>query len=467
MPSFRFPDSVAAFKCSSSGSVAAIFAGLFCAIALTAGLAIDFSRGSTVAVNLQNDLDAALLGAATRAAEGPELTAAAQTYFDENWKQKYGIADDVQISVWKPQDETIAATVSVNVPTTLMALAGIFDIEVSARSEVMLANENLELALVLDTTESMAGAKIDALKASAKALVDLAFAGPESATTVKVSLVPFGNYVNVGMANRDASWMDVPDDTSTTTPICIPDYRDVVGTSNCRDEPYTVWRDGVESTQMGQVCDYEYGPPYTHCWDHVDTTAWFGCAGPREYPLDTMDEDYATPVPGSMNVWCGSELTPLTSDADMLRGNIDAINVSGDTYIPTGLFWGWAALSKDAPFTEAVAYGEKINGIPVQKVMVLMTDGANTRSPDYAAKNHAGYDSVLANNRTAELCTNIKAKGIKVFTVAFDVTDNGIKDILRQCATSPTSFYDADDADELQMAFENIGKALSPIRIAR
>ncbi len=74
--------------------------------------------------------------------------------------------------------------------------------------------------------------------------------------------------------------------------------------------------------------------------------------------------------------------------------------------------------------------------------MVLMTDGANTRSPDYGARTHSGGDVALANIRTAELCSNIKGKDIKIFTVAFDVSDATIKDILRSCATSPSHFFE-------------------------
>jgi hypothetical protein len=131
------------------------------------------------------------------------------------------------------------------------------------------------------------------------------------------------------------------------------------------------------------------------------------------------------------------------------------------------LFWGWTVLSPGEPFGDARGYGEKIDGAPIEKVMVLMTDGANTRSPDYVANNHSSGDVALANERTAELCSNIKNKGIKIYTVAFDVGDAAIKEILRTCATSPSHFFDADDATELETAFTDIGASLSPLRIAR
>ena len=39
---------------------------------------------------------------------------------------------------------------------------------------------------------------------------------------VNIGLVPFSQYVNVGLEYRDESWIDVPDDYSTTDPnVCI------------------------------------------------------------------------------------------------------------------------------------------------------------------------------------------------------------------------------------------------------
>ncbi len=98
--------------------------------------------------------------------------------------------------------------------------------------------------------------------------------------------------------------------------------------------------------------------------------------------------------------------------------------------------WGWRALSKHEPFDQGVGYGEIVDGMKVRKVLVLMTDGMNTKSPIYPSQDpinpsHDGSDAALANTLTAELCTNIKAKGIAIYSVAFEVPDDSIKDILR------------------------------------
>jgi Flp pilus assembly protein TadG len=458
----------ARFHANTDGSVAVIFALCLMSLLVSAGLAIDFGRSASLRTSLQNDLDAAILGAAVNETELSAIRTAAEKHLKDNWAAKYEIeAATVTLTVEKPTETTIAGAAQVRVPTTLMALAGISNVDVRVTSQIELASENVELALVLDVTDSMAGAKIEALKTSANSLIDKAYANEKSAEHVKVAIVPFADYVNVGDINRNASWISVPLDSEEVRETCIDNYREVTGTSNCRTVPYTYDRDGVSVTVDTQVCDYEYGPPQNRCFTNTYYTRWYGCAASRDYPLDVNDTDWDVPVPGAMNVSCGAPGLELTNDVDALKQRINDITTFGNTYIPAGLFWGWAVLSPEEPFSGAREYGAKIDGVPVQKVMVLMTDGANTRSPIYANGNHAGNDVTLANQRSEELCTNIKAKGIKIYTVAFEVADLGIKDILRDCASAPSNFFDADDSSELQTAFENIGANLSPLRIAR
>lgn len=458
--------SAPSFADDQRGAVAILFAMSLMALLLTIGVAVDLGRSQSVQAAIQNDLDAALLGAASQSMEPDEVKAAAKRFFNDNWRAKHGVDGEVLIDVSMSAERIVQGNISVDVPTSFMALAGFKNVKVRASSEIELASENLELALVLDVTESMMGAKIDALKSSAKALIDGAYAGPDAKDHVKIAIVPFGDHVNVGDANRNAPWMSVPLNSSEEKEHCY-DTQDVIGTSNCRDETFTGDRDGVPFTYTSTVCDYQYGPTYNKCTTYTESQTWYGCAASRAYPLDTKDESWGTPVPGAMNVFCGTPLMTLSDDQEALKTYIDNLSVSGNTYIPAGLFWGWTTLSKEAPFEDAVGYGEKVDGMPVQKVMVLMTDGANTRSAYYAGNNHYAGDKVEANKITSELCTNIKDRGIVIYTVAFDVTDTEIKDILEQCATSPSKFYDADDSEELHTAFANIGSNLTPLRIAR
>ena len=141
------------------------------------------------------------------------------------------------------------------------------------------------------------------------------------------------------------------------------------------------------------------------------------------------------------------------------------MSTTGNTYIPAGLMWGWATLSKNAPYDQAE---DAINGQKVRKIMVLMTDGFNTLSPTVPHNgSHFGSDTAQSNTYTQELCSNIKAQKVTIYTVAFDVTDANIKSILESCASSPGNYFDASNASELQEAFEKIAADFSPLRLTR
>ena len=99
----------------------------------------------------------------------------------------------------------------------------------------------------------------------------------------------------------------------------------------------------------------------------------------------------------------------------------------------------------------------------VRRFMVLMTDGVNSVSP--TASGHDGSDTSQADTYTQEACTNIKADNITIFTVAFEVPDNAIKDVLRNCASNGGFFYDAASSAELLAAFDAIGQQLVNLRI--
>jgi Flp pilus assembly protein TadG len=454
----------ASFVRDEHGGMAVAFACSLVALLITAGIAVDYARLQDVRSQLQRDLDAAVLGAATdpRAGETPQQSA--ERYFGSNWKDKIG-ANSVSVSVARSGSNRITGQASARVPTTLMALAGIPDILVDGISEVELTGQDIEVSLVLDTTLSMAGTKLAALQSAAKTLIDTAYELPDARDHINIGLVPFSQYVNVGVGNRGASWILVENDSTIEHADCRP-VTPVIGTTNCRMETVSGYNDGVPYSYQAEVCDNLYGPEETDCTPWTEVKTWNGCVGSRNNPLDIQDEDYSSKVPGLMNTACGAPISPLTNDADALKTEIDNLVAVGDTYIPAGLMWGWATLSNDAPFEEARAYGEEVDGLPVRKIMVLMTDGANTLYPTYPY-HETEISGVQADALMDQICTNVKSNGIEIYTVAFEVAEEDTKDRLRACASSLTKFFDAPTPEALGDAFKNIAKGFTPLRLAR
>ena len=99
------------------------------------------------------------------------------------------------------------------------------------------------------------------------------------------------------------------------------------------------------------------------------------------------------------------------------------------------------------------------------KSIVLMTDGDNTLSATYPR--HDGNDSATANAKTAELCDNIKAQGISVYTVGFKVTKPSSVALLSACASSPSQAYAAANDAALTAAFDAIASTLTQVRVAQ
>lgn len=456
------------FARQDQGGVAIIFSFSLLALAMASGLAIDYARSTSTWDSLQQDLDATMLFIGREKLRAGEQSFDAQGTAEAYIKglRRRAHADAAfKLTITEPSPGKLKAKAEASVPTTFSKLFGISSFAVDVGAEVALGDQPVEVALVLDNTASMAGAKLDALKAASKSLVEIAYRAERADQNVRIGIVPFAQYVNVGQANRNKPWMSVPlDSTVTGAEICY-DETPVTGTSNCRTETSTYMVDGFPQTLSYQVCDYQYGPPEQRCYTPTTTSVWYGCAGSRDYPLETLDQDYDQRIPGVMNAACPGEIAPLTNDKSELTNQIDAMVATGDTYIPSGLIWGWRLLSKVAPYSEARGYNEQVNGQKVRKLLVLMTDGKNTLSPVYPA--HTGSDTALADTLTREVCLNLKSKGIEIYTVAFQVPDEASKAVLQECASSPSKYFDAEDGAELDESFQEIARDFNPLRLTR
>jgi hypothetical protein len=161
------------------------------------------------------------------------------------------------------------------------------------------------------------------------------------------------------------------------------------------------------------------------------------------------------------------EVVPLTADKSRLTAMVRRLGAAGSTAGHLGSAWAWYLLS---PLWSGALHGESqpgsyadltnitAGGFPrLRKIAVLMTDGEyNTQ-----------YSATSSTNQAREVCRNMKATGIEVFTVGFDVGSAGTAvDTLRQCATSPSHFYNTTTGSELRRAFRDIALQASPLRLS-
>lgn len=201
------------------------------------------------------------------------------------------------------------------------------------------------------------------------------------------------------------------------------------------------------------------------------------------------------PASGTSSVW-GNPIGPnagctvqalqrLTTDTSSVKNQINSMTAGGDTEIPLGLIWGWHLLSPNTPFADGSAYGAQ----NVVKVIVLVTDGANTYSSSgninashytaygYAAQNRissggaSGTQSAL-NDRLTALCNNMKSRNadgtwkINIYTVPLEVTDANTKSMLQGCVTDPANYLDTTSSSQLAATFANIAGSIQALRVA-
>jgi hypothetical protein len=444
------------------GNVAITFSLAAVPMMIGVGAALDMVNANRVETLMQGAADAAALGGElSEKTNEDELRQIAIDYLTTNGVQN-AVNTVTSIETGRnPSTGAFGVTVKGKIPTRFMLLAGITEIEVGAFAEAERGGNVLELAMVLDNTGSMApNGKLDTLKTAARNMVSTLLDNAPSGSDVKIGMVPFSEYVNVGMQYRNAPWMDVPDDYSTNNQECWNTYPNK---TNCRTEQQSYIEEGITYTYDTEVCDW--GEPLPVCQNVTRNYVWSGCVGSRSYPLNVNDGNLAMRYPGLPNVKCPSPLQTLTNDKSVLNAKIDGMIATGNTYIPGGLMWGWNMLTRNEPLGQALSKPD-IAAKNGKKALVLMTDGANTLIPAYPFHTTSGNVTV-SNGLTAELCQNIKDDGIVIYTVLFQVSDPTIQSLLDTCASAPENSFVADNNAALEAAFRDIAVALAQPRLTR
>lgn len=437
------------------------------AVTLTAiitgvGAAIDYNTMVSKKTYLQNIADSAVLAAATSGeSELSELQAVADTFIAAS---NY---PDATAHVKLTDEGTIIIDISDPQEMFIMGAFGDKTKKIGAYAEAPLPGEaKLNLALVLDMTESMDGSRLIALKTSAEDLLDELEknngdddGNENNEDNVKVSLIPFADYVRISTDNDGAPWLELQPEATVTWNALDKD-----NSVNCRQV-------GSGETAYTECDVYAYHEKSTEI-------KWVGCMASRPDGFHKVAEFQGRRMQGlAGHSSCGTHynvLKPLTSDLDDIKSEVEDLKAYGKTYLPAGLVWGWRTLDSKFPFTET----KNDKKDDVNNVLLLMTDGSNTTSLRGTKDNFDGIyhwrnssqadqQTEEANTLTDELCTSIKTEGIQIVTIAFEVTDTTTKNILKACASSGSDFYDATDTSELKAAFSKIGSGLNDVRLIR
>jgi Flp pilus assembly protein TadG len=493
------------------GNVAVVVALALAPLSLAALGALDIARATAAKLVLQDALDAATLATAKSTTTDPTVL---QATGDRIFRQNLTLDSDVTLASDTfvfGAGGTVVASAAANVrPLIIGSITG-GPIKVGAHTEVKRAGNELEIALVLDNTGSMAGTKLSNLKTAASNFIDsmsAAAAQTGDPNAIKISLIPFSNTVRVGSAYATATWID----QSGASPINNEIFTTATGTQwanrfTLLSTLHTSWAGCVESRQA----------PY----DIQDTAPGSGATlftpyfAPDE-PDNGFNNDYVNDSQPKGTAWqvrqggiakysnnpdfsngmgpnWGCNLQPvirLSTGWSALKTAINAMQAGGDTNIPMGLMWGWHTLSPNAPFADGVAYLTPKH----KKIVILMTDGQNTMTDSgnangsfYSGVGYAWQGRVLqangtpigSNNTQAErtaalddrlskLCTNMKAvdKDIEIYTMRVEVT-GGTSTVLQNCASAADHYFDVTNSAQLDATFQQIAGSIASLHLSK
>lgn len=478
----------------TSGVVAPIFGLMAIVLFVAMGAAVDYSRWMHARNQTITAMDAAVLAAGKALQNGDTNTvalAAADAFYATN---KSGIISNDTIDFTVGEDGTsINSSGNAEVITPFLRLANIESLPVLAnsgvdhsKSELQVggnAEKNIEIAVMLDITGSMAGDKLEDMQSAATTLVNTVVWDDQSEYTSRVSLVPFSQAVNVGanyfnaITNQDTAWtitqndQPKPDNSIVQRVLhaAVQSLKDLGIVSPAQaSKGNSNGNSNGGSSSGGDDDDNNSGGGssnnYSSCVvERNSNNALFTDDAPGSGAYFQVYD-----VAKQANSWTQDSackpgdvvIEPLTSNKTTLTTKIDSFTASGYTAGHIGVAFAWATLS---PHWSAVwgadRTGAEYTDTTTEKIAILMTDGDFNTKYNNASNGDSG-------EQAEALCTAMKSAGIKIYTVAFEVDDDSdAAEVMQNCATDAGSYYDADNGEELEQAFRDIALRISDLRL--
>lgn len=415
---------------------------------------------------LQDALDAAALYAAkSSAVTTADINTVGQKALAANLQLIHGAT--LSNATFTLADNTkVTAVASVTLPA--YAPMEYTHTPVSVHSEVVRGGNNIEVAMVLDNSTSMAGASLTSLKSAANQLIDLVVADSQAPYYSKVSIIPYGNGVNVGNY------------AATVRGAGLAGTNPTIGVNNDAT-PYANFKfknaSGGNVTWALSTCVSERtgAEAYT---DAPPSTAPVGA----NYPATTSNT--------APNPCISAQMAPLSSVKADLHSSVNALTSCCSTGGHIGVAWGWYTLSPrwNAVFTGGSAPASYTAPNTI-KALILMTDGeynsvyckgviakigtdstATTGSGDPNDHiNCLGTNGADAYAQAQSLCTAMKAapNNVVIYTVGLNlVAGSSAQNLVNHCATDASHVYMPANGPQLQVAFQQIAANLNRLRLS-
>lgn len=468
-------DTTQKFRTEEDGnlSIAALF--IIPMMLIVGGMAVDFMRFESERAIIQDTADRAALAAAnlefTNPGEGVEKV---RDFFEKANLDQY--LDGDAIITETINNRTVEVNVHRPMNTFFLKLAGIDELDASARSVATQGVGNVEISLVLDISGSMGNptydasgnatgqTKIEALRTAATTFIETALQDSNT-DRVSISLVPYSQHVNAG-----------------------PDLFDNMNVNQVHNLSHCVEFDDADYSVAGISANsaYEQG-------QHIDPWSRNSVVTTTTCPSQPFER-----------------ITAISQDKDALLGQVAQMQPTTQTSIFLGMKWGLALLDPsarslvsgnvDSVFANRPGdYVSAAAEAATTKVIVVMTDGQNT--PGYYVQDefydepsevaqwaenpvqywfnnnvHSGYhslwDFIETRNPTskgdqllAASCDAAREKNVQVFAVAFEAPEAGER-VMSDCATTTNHYFNT-NGDDLNAVFRAIAEQVTDLRLTQ
>ncbi|WP_461470385.1 vWA domain-containing protein, partial [Pararhodobacter sp.] len=307
------------------------------------------------------------------------------------------LAGRVEVQDDPETGRTVTVAPAATVPSLFMNLIGVDDFSVvtpARASEAVGGATQVELVMVLDVSGSMNGQnKIGAMRTAAAELTETLLSDNEDGD-VAITIVPYD------------AWVLPP-------PALLNSFTNASGSGACND--WSVWN--IITNTLNQATTRR----------NCNTDQW-------------------------------AQIRPYENSAADAVAAINDLRARGTTSIDLGVRYGAAFFdpSLRPAISALIANGEvdpMFEGRPydwdepnVVRALILLTDGQNCCG--------ARYSRTVQDRNTLAVCTELKARDILVYTIAFQAPSGGAA-LMQACASSPNHYFNA-SVEEIISVFQGI-----------
>ncbi|MEL6521254.1 MAG: pilus assembly protein TadG-related protein [Pseudomonadota bacterium] len=360
------------------------------AMLMIGGVAFDLMRYENLRTRIQATTDAATLAAANlNNSQDPEFVV--NDYFEKAFGHNATgstFLQDIKVNSTSTS-RTVSARADASVRTTFMQWSGVDELEMTTLGTARQDVGEIEIAMVLDVSGSMVGNRETNMRTAAKKFVDTVYPEPLAPVDERptVSFIPYNDQVNLGSTfgpffnitqDHTYSWCArLPEDEYETlewdndvTLERIAHYDRVTNSSNASSEYESLNnlptpQCPIDETNAILMHEHDPAKMITYIDDIVaDYWSWTAISMGAKFGLAMLDPSSKELVTDMVNGDTSRDLAPvLSSRASGLPKNYS---------------------------TNA--------GVPNTKIMVLMTDGANTRQFDAKDGSSSGEPDLKTGN---------------------------------------------------------------------